>query len=207
MGEPSSADALPASAFADILQMTQVAMYAFVRHLIASGEDARDIVQDVYVDAWRAAQRGSPPFDHLAEAEIDTGAIRRWLFRVAYRQAIDLARRRHVILWQSLESADETSEAQPIGRARAPTSFEDQVAEREVLRAALARLKPEDAACLLLDIIQGFTTAEIAQILGIAPDAARKRLSRAMERLRAAYFAPEALPQTSPSTTWERADR
>ena len=93
MGEPSSADVLPASAFADILQMTQVALYAFVRHLIASGEDARDIVQNVYVDAWRAAQRGNPPYDRLAEAEIDTGAIRRWLFRVANRQAIDLAPR------------------------------------------------------------------------------------------------------------------
>jgi RNA polymerase sigma-70 factor (ECF subfamily) len=178
-----------------------------VRHLIASGEDARDIVQDVYVDAWRAAQRGSPPFDRLAEAEIDTAAIRRWLFRVAYRQAIDLARRRHTLLWQSLDSADEASEAQQVGRTYAPVAFEDQVAEREVLRAALARLKPEDAACLLLDIVQGFTTAEIAQILGIAPDAARKRLARAMELLRAAYFAPESLPTATPNTTWERADR
>lgn len=201
MGEPPHADALPASAFADILQTTQVALYAFVRHLTGSAEDARDITQDAYVDAWRAAQRGSPPF---FGREADAGAVRRWLFHVAYCDAISLVRHHQVIPWESLDTADEESALlQPVGRSSAPEPFEDQIVEGEALRAALAQLKSDDAACLLLDIVQGFSTAEIAQILEIAPDAARKRLSRAMERLRAAYFAQEARP----TYTRERADR
>jgi DNA-directed RNA polymerase specialized sigma24 family protein len=46
-------------------------------------------------------------------------------------------------------------------------------------------------ACLLLNIVQGFTSAEIAQILNFSPEAAKKRLARAKQRLRAAYFAQE----------------
>jgi RNA polymerase sigma factor (sigma-70 family) len=81
----------------------------------------------------------------------------------------------------------------PIGRLAAEP-FEDQIVEGAVLQAALAQLQPSDVASLMLSIVQGFSTAEIAQILGIAPDAARKRLSRAMERLRLAYLAQEVVP-------------
>ncbi len=192
MGEPSHTNALPASAFADLLQTTQAALYAFVHHLTGtgSGEEAHDIVQDVYVAAWRAAQRGHAPFVR----ELDAAAARRWLFHVAYRRAISLVRHRQAIPWEALDTIDEARVLELVGHARPAVPFDDQVVEGEVLRAALAQLKPDDAACLLLDIIQGFKTAEIAQILGIAPDAARKRLSRAMERLRVAYFEHEVTP-------------
>lgn len=67
------------------------------------------------------------------------------------------------------------------------TPFEDQLVEGEVLRAALARLSPDDVACLLLNTLEGYTAAQIAEIVGIAPEAAKKRLARAKERLRVAY--------------------
>jgi RNA polymerase sigma-70 factor (ECF subfamily) len=207
MGEPPHPDALLASAFADLLQTSQAALYAFVRHLTGSGEDARDIVQDVYVDAWRAAQRGSPPFGRQTETEADAGAIRRWLFHAAYCDAISLVRHQRLIIWQSLDEPDEATVLEPVGRSGAAVPFEDQIVEGEVLRAALTQLKPDDAACVLLDIVQGFSTAEIAEILGIAPSAARKRLSRAMERLRVAYFTQDAIPQAAPAYVRERADR
>ncbi len=196
MGEQSHRAPLRASAFAELLRTTQSAVYAFVRRLVGSSDDAHDVVQDVYVQAWRVARRGSPPFacDTSAPDKLDLAGMRRWLFNVAYRQAITLLRHRRLIPWESLEGEDEELVAlAPVGY-RAAEPFEDQVVEGAVLQAALARLKPDDAACLLLDIVQGFSTAEIAQILGIAPDAARKRLSRALERLRVAYFEQEAEP-------------
>jgi DNA-directed RNA polymerase specialized sigma24 family protein len=63
------------------------------------------------------------------------------------------------------------------------------------LQAILAGMPPQDVACLLLNIVQGFTSAEIAQIVDIGPEAAKKRLARAKQRLRAAYFAQEAKVQ------------
>lgn len=69
--------------------------------------------------------------------------------------------------------------------------FEDRVVEREVLRQALAMLSAEDAACILLSVVQAMHSSEIAQVLGISAEAVRKRVSRAKQRLRAAYFAQE----------------
>jgi DNA-directed RNA polymerase specialized sigma24 family protein len=42
---------------------------------------------------------------------------------------------------------------------------------------------------LLLIVVQGFTAAEAAQIIGATPQAVAKRFARAKQRLRAAYLA------------------
>ena len=75
------------------------------------------------------------------------------------------------------------------------TSFEDQIAEHAALQAALGDLSPKDVSCLLLMVVQGFTAAETAQILGDSPQAIAKRLSRAKRRLLDAYLAQEDTSQ------------
>ncbi len=197
MGGQSHRAPLPASAFAALLQTTQDAVHGFVRQLVGD-EDARDVVQDVYVQAWRAGQRASPPPPFTRDADapdaLDMESMRRWLFHAAYHRAISVLRHRRLIPWESLDVEDEDLAVVATLGTRPAEPFEDRVVEGAVLEAALAKLKPTDAAALLLDIVQGFSTAEIAQILGVAPDAARKRLSRAMGRLRVAYFAGEVEP-------------
>lgn len=181
--EPSTPDALPLADFEELLGATQRQLFGFARGLMGDTEQARDIVQEVYADAWRATCAAQPPFavGHLQEER------RRWLFRAAYWRASTLLRRRRIITWESLDESDT-----PVAETYyVPTPFEDRVAEGEVLRAALASLSPADTACLLLGVVQGYTSAEIAQVVQIAPSAAKKRLSRAKQRLRAAYFAEE----------------
>jgi RNA polymerase sigma-70 factor (ECF subfamily) len=170
--------------FSHLLATIQTQLYAFVRGMVGDQEQTRDIVQDVFYDAWRAAQNGNPPFD----AAHDEQGIRRWLFHAAYCDAASAVHRRSLIQWESLNEPDFMQrEHLPVAR-----SFEDEVVERQVMRAALDRLTPEESACLLLNVIQGFTAAEIAQIVGISLDACKKRLSRARQHLRAAYDAQHA---------------
>lgn len=59
------------------------------------------------------------------------------------------------------------------------------------LRTALRKLSKQARQCVFLADICGFTTAEVAEILGVQPPAARARLSRARKRLRAALEAGE----------------
>lgn len=177
------------TAFAGVLQRAQWQLYGFVRGLTGNDERAHDVVQDVFVEAWRLAQRAEPPFTHDALQRDEKGA-RRWLFRVAYRQAVSDLRRDHVIEWRSLD-ASEVSAPAP-AHLYAPPSFEDRIAEAEALRAALGSLSSEDTACILLNVVQGFTSAEIAQIIGSTADATKRRLSRAKQRLRDTYFAQNA---------------
>jgi RNA polymerase sigma-70 factor, ECF subfamily len=169
--------------FVELLRETQGPLYGFVRGLVGDDEQARDVVQDVYIDAWRAARRAAPPF----ACGSDAPSIHRWLFFVAYRTAASVIRHRRVIAWESLDTLNPPE----MDTFYEPAAFEDQVAEGDALQTILAGMTPQDAACLLLNIVQGFTSAEIAQILTFSPEAAKKRLARAKQRLRAAYFAQE----------------
>lgn len=173
--------------FTALVQHYQGALYGFLCGLVAQPEQARDLTQDTFHDAWRAARRQEAPFTVDAAPE----AIRRWLFQAAYHRAISLLRRRRLIQWESLEE----SYARDPGRFSAALPFEEDIAEREALQVALARLTPPDVACLLLRVVQGFSAAETGEIMGAAPDVVNKRLSRAKQRLRAAYLAQEDQPQ------------
>ncbi|MGH2515329.1 MAG: RNA polymerase sigma factor [Ktedonobacterales bacterium] len=181
---PSPPEMLTVAAFTAIVDHHQHTLHAFLRGVIASPELARDLTQDAFADAWRCAQAGTSPFT----AGHTDDEVRRCLFHAAYYKAISVLRRRRLITWESL---DTTSGPEPVLVCGA-IPFEDQIAEGEALRAALARLNPQDTACLLLRVVQGFSAAETGQIVGAAPDVVAKRLSRAKQRLRAAYLAQEA---------------
>src|SRR5262249_3959417 len=155
MSDPAQALALPEALFAAIISATQGALYRFVCRLVNDSEQARDIVQDVFVEAVRAAQRQAPPFvspSGPVSRPIDTD-VRRWLFQVASHRAISFARHRRVLAWESLERLH----APESHRFYEPVPFEDRIAEGEVLHAALAQLTPEDVALVVLKEVEGFT--------------------------------------------------
>lgn len=176
--------------FTALVNRHQGALFGFLCGLVSNPEQARDLTQDTFHDAWRVASRQESPFT----AESQPEATRRWLFQVAYHRAISLLRRRQVIRWESLE---ESRERDP-ERYAASLAFEEHIAEREAMQSALASLSPPDVACLLLRVVQGFSTAEAGEIIGTTPENINKRLSRAKQRLRAAYLAQETPSQPYP---------
>lgn len=170
-------------AFVRGLERNQAHLYSFVRNLVNDQEEARDIVQETFTDAWRATLRGKAPFTR-ERADVE---VRRWLFHVAYQRAVSVRRHRAVLTWQSID-ADNPPE---LPAHALPVPFEDRLADEDTIHRVLAQLDPSEAACVILKVVQGFTAPEIAQILDISSDAARQRLSRALRQLRAAYFAAE----------------
>jgi len=191
MPDPPRPDAPGSAVFATLLATAQEQLRGFVCGMVGSIEQAQDITQDVFVDAWRATTRGQAPFDGSG----DEPAMRRWLFHVAYQRAVSALRHGAVL---HIESLDVRLPPDP-DRLYEPAPFEDRVAEGEALQGALDALGPQDAACLLLSVVQGFTALEVAAILEITPVAAKKRLTRAKQRLRTAYFAC----QTRETTGWK----
>lgn len=171
---------LPVAVFTDLLHRHQWPLYGFVRHLLLDDEQARDVVQETFCKAWKAFQRAGPPFAEGHDAEQQ----RRWLFHVAYCEAISVLRRRKRLRWESLEDTAHED-------ASLTEAFENQIAENDALRAALTALSREDSAAVLLNVVYGFAAPEIASMLDISLQAAKKRLTRAKQRLRAAYFAQE----------------
>jgi RNA polymerase sigma-70 factor (ECF subfamily) len=177
---PGTRPPLSPAEFTALLEQQQEALYRFLWGLVRDAEQARDLLQDTFHDAWRLARQHEPPF--LADSSHEE--MRYWLFRVAYHRAISVLRRRRRIRWESLEERHER-EPEVFSGLR---SLENDIAEREALRAALERLSSQDVACLLLRLVQGFTASEVAQILGASPGQITQRLARAKRRLRSIYL-------------------
>lgn len=182
MREASAPGISAPALLAEALSRHQAALYAFLLGFVHDAELARDLTQEVFCDAWRALQRSAPPFSP-AETDDDEGR-RRWLFHTAYCRAVSQRRRTQRIAWESLEAGNVLLHASA-ERGR----FEEQIAEAHAIQQALAEIPQEAAACVLLSVVHGFTTAEIGDIVGISHDAAKKRLTRAKQLLRTIYLA------------------
>lgn len=178
---PAAVAPLSLAAFSAVVDQWQAALFGFLQGMLGDAEQARDLTQDTFHDAWRATQALAPPWSGAH----DDDERRRWLFHAAYCDAASALRRGALIRWEPLNADDAREPRRPApGRP-----FEDTVAERLALDAALATLRPEDAACLLLSALQGFTAQEIGQIIDASTEATKKRLARAKRRLRDAYIA------------------
>lgn len=172
---------LSVEAFSALLERGQRPLYTFLCGLVGDDEQARDLVQDTFYEAWRVHLKLAPPFD-VVRTETE---VRRWLFRVAYHRAVSTLRRRRIVRWHSLDAAlgDEGADM-PVAAA-----FEERLVEDDAVREALAALAPADAACLTLVVVHGFTAAEAGQIIGASAQAVAKRYARAKQRLRDVYLA------------------
>ena len=141
------------------------AIFAFLLNFMRNDADAGDILQDVFL---KVAERPS-----LLEGVKE---IRRWLIRMAHRQAIDLLRRRgsHARVIES--SVEETSLFAPVEDA-------DGEAFRAAVAAAMAELPEEQRAVVHLKIWEDMTFAQIADALGLSPNTAASRYRYALDKL------------------------
>lgn len=156
--------------YSDMVREYQSAILNYVWRLVGDREVAEDLTQETYVKAWRALER--------MELD-DAGDARRraWLYRIANNCATDHLRRRARLRWLPLESA----------RGRGSSGPENRVAQREPLELALASLSEDHRRALLLFCREGLRADEVAEVLGISPAAARKRLQRSRAAFAAAY--------------------
>jgi len=72
-----------------------------------------------------------------------------------------------------------------MGAAQDPA---DLIAEREAVGRSMARLPETLRLCLLLSVVGGLYSCEIARVLGLGEAAVRQRLSRARKRFRRLYL-------------------
>lgn len=110
------------------------------------------------------------------------GAFRQWVRRLADSVVIDALRHEHAQRRDSRAQESLDAEAAP-----APTgpSMESQVHARRLaalFELLVKDLPPDDSAAVLL-ARDGYTQAEIGELLACSEEAARKRVKRAMGRL------------------------
>jgi RNA polymerase sigma-70 factor (ECF subfamily) len=161
---PSDIDAR----FERLFDEYQGAILNYLYRMVNDRDRAEELTQDVFVKAYRALRR--LPADANERA---------WLYRIATNTAYDRLRRARLIRWLPLlENKDSLVMSGDRG---------SNIAEREAVQEGLAQLKPLYRAPLILYSVQGYSVAEIAEMLGISEGAVKTRLYRAREKFRKAY--------------------
>ncbi len=129
--------------------------------------DAADAVQVALEQAWRrrATLR-------------DEARIQAWLDRIVVREAIRVSRRRQSWLSRLVRPEPDVAWIEPAdGRLGDPST-------PLALRAAFARISPEQRAVVALHLHAGYSVAETATIVGAPEETVRSRLRLAKQQLR-----------------------
>jgi RNA polymerase sigma-70 factor (ECF subfamily) len=136
-------------------------LYRFGFGLCHNRAQAEDLVQETFLRAWKY-------FDKLRESN----SARAWLYTIL--------RRENARIYERQRPETRAPEFLPDIAVRGI----DTSVEALVLRKQLNELKLEYREPLMLQVIAGFSTEEIGDILGISTNAVMTRLSRARRMLR-----------------------
>jgi RNA polymerase sigma-70 factor (ECF subfamily) len=143
---------------------------------LATRTDVEDLVQEVFLTAWR--QLGTLR---------DPAAFGGWVVTIARHLRIDHVRRQRPLESLDAEAGDD-ARAGPRGRRHAREQEASAVDHLEAQRAIAAiRTLPEAYRdTLVLRLVEGMTGPEIARSTGLTPDSVRVNLCRGMKLLRQA---------------------
>jgi RNA polymerase sigma-70 factor, ECF subfamily len=161
-------------AFDQLVRATYANTYSLAYQLTGNAEDANDVAQDTYLRAFRALAR------FRGDAAFPT-----WLYRITVNSASNvLSKRRrtpHVSLDDhriALHVVDTNLESDPVARAMA-ADLKDRVMRSLASLPALLR------QVVVLREVEGLPHSAIAERLGISEAAAKVRLHRARQKLKA----------------------
>lgn len=157
-------------AFEHLVRATYADAYTLAYRLTADEDDARDVVQEAYLRAWRGLKR------FRGEAQFST-----WLYRITANCASTALSRR------GRHRHDELLDESPLADER-PDHDPQLMAESASLRAhlsdAILELPPLLRAVVVLRDVYDLPHDAIASELGISEAAAKVRLHRARRKLR-----------------------
>jgi RNA polymerase sigma-70 factor (ECF subfamily) len=127
---------------------------------------AEDVVQETMLRAWKAQ-----------DSLLDEAAAKPWFLTIIRREYARSFERKRLV---TVDVDELIAREEPVLAAA-----QDQDQELAELRAALFKLPEEYREPLVLQVLMGFSTAEIAAELNLSNAAVLTRLFRARKRLRA----------------------
>ena len=168
-----------------LVKTYQSQIYAFALRLLRNPFDAQEVAQDAFIKAHQALTR---KYDEDACRNL---SLRPWLFRIAHNEAHNRLRARRSPGQEPLPLDDRRSDGMSRNGDDPGKALEDDQ-RRQLLEAALTRLKSDVREVIVLRFYEGLPYAEIAEVLSIAESAARGKAFRALRELRGILTRMEA---------------
>lgn len=141
-------------------------LYRTAVHLVRDRTEAQDLVQNVYLQAWKSFHRFEPGTN-----------CRAWLFKILFNEIRHYRRK-----WYNNRTDPEGDRSFEETLAYEPP-IPQQIRDEDVL-AALDRIPSEFREVVLMADVHEFAYKEIAEILHIPVGTVMSRLSRARKHLR-----------------------
>jgi len=160
-------------AFAELVMIHGDRIYGALRRFGLDASEADEVAQEVFVRAWR----GLPRFQERAQ-------LSTWLYRIAFNEAQRRLSRRPRARAEPAPDQDDPLATLPESPGLGP---EAQTLDREferTLEMALEQLPADWRAAVVLRDIQGLSTREAAEIVGVREAAFKSRLHRGRMQLR-----------------------
>ena len=141
-------------------------LYHSAARLLGDSTKAEDVVQEVYLQAWKSFDRFEPGTN-----------CRAWLFKILVNTVHHYRRK-----WFNMRLVKESEEVLAQAVADAPP-IPEEITEPEILRA-LDRVPADYRAAVLLADVEEFSYKEIAGMLNVPIGTVMSRLSRGRKLLR-----------------------
>lgn len=160
-------------AFEELVRRHAERLYAVVVRFLGDGREAEDVTQEAFLRAWRSIGgfKGRSRFYT-------------WLYRIGLNEAKRRAGRRPPP--GKLDPLEDDARAEVPDWSEAPEARAAEGELRDVLERAVRALDPDYRAPLILRDVEGLSTSEAAEIMGLGEAAFKSRLHRARLAVRAA---------------------
>ena len=165
------------SAFEALVTENEKRIYNLCRRLTGNQEDAAELTQEAFLNAWRGLGR------FQGESSFST-----WLYRLATNACIDFLRkekrRQSLSMTVSLDDEEEARQVELPDERYAPEGALERAEARRAVAEGLERLTLEHRQVLVMREIHGLRYAEIGQVLGLEEGTVKSRIARARGALR-----------------------
>ncbi len=155
-------------AFTILMRAYGVPLTAFITRIVRSGEDAKDLNQQVFLEAFRGIDR----YEGRA-------SIWSWLCGIAYNRSIDCIKAKKRTI-----SVDGFDVLESLGIRLEQTMSGEAILIRKALEKCLAKLRPEIRAQVLMRFGEQMSYQEIGEVLGEEHGTVQVRISRVLPKLR-----------------------
>jgi RNA polymerase sigma-70 factor, ECF subfamily len=156
-------------AFAKLVGRYQQTVAKTVIGMLGNGADADDVGQQVFIRFYKALN------EFRGEAALST-----YLTRIAINLSLNELKRKKRLSSLFVRP----SESIPESHLLQSEDEEDVVDTKELVNKALQRLEPKFRSVVVLRMMQGYSTKETADMLGLPLGTVLSRLSRAQDKLK-----------------------